>query len=596
MKCDFSGYVTKNNLRCTDGRTILKDAFKHNDGKKVPLFWRHGHDDFDNVLGHMILENREDGVYGYGFFNDSEKGRQAKIRVQHGDIDAMSIWADQLIHDANRGVQYGDIKEVSLVMAGANPAARIDPISLQHEDGSYEELEDEAVIFNGHNIVIDDHDENNLSHEDNKPKEENKKEETIEDVINTLTDKQRRAMEYIIGTIVEGNQNQESDDETDDKLEHSIDEGGDDMYHVFEGAQGQSTENTLSHEDMRNLAVSSFKDIKKYGSLKESFLAHAAEYGIDHIEYLFPDAKNIGNEPDFIKRDTDWVAGVMAETHHTPFSRIKSIHANITADEARARGYVKGKKKVEEVIDLLKRPTDPQTIYKKQKLDRDDIIDITDFDVVRWLKAEMRMMLDEEIARAILVGDGRSPLSDDKINEVHVRPIWTDDDLYTVKVPVNTTGLSTDDAKAKAFIKAAIKARKNYKGSGNPTMYTTEDMLTDMLLIEDNTGRTIYDSVDKLATKLRVSKIVTVPVMEGLTRAARTGVESETGKEYELAALFVNLRDYNVGADKGGAINMFEDFDIDYNQEKYLIETRISGALVKPYSAIAVEFESTAQG
>lgn len=609
MKCDFCGYVTKNNVRCSDGRTILKDAFKHCDGKKVPLFWRHAHDSIDNVLGHMILENREDGVFGYGFFNDSENGKKAKTRVEHGDIDAMSIWADQLVHDNNRGVQYGDIKEVSLVMAGANPEARIDAVSLQHEDGSLTELDDEAVIFNGHNIVIKE-EPAFIKHEDSsksaKKEEEDKKEdkgETVADVIGTLTDKQMKAVKFLIGNVVNDLQNEGEDDEEDNEIKHSA-EGGEEMgYNVFEGTEGQGSNNVLSHEDRKAFLRDVIADAKKNGSLKDAFLAHAATYGIDNIDYLFPDARTVTNEPDFIKRDTDWVADVMANTKHTPFSRIKSVHADITADAARARGYVKGHRKVEEVITLLRRTTTPQTVYKKQKLDRDDVIDITDFDVVRWLRAEMRIMLDEEIARAILVGDGRQPDSDDKISSTNIRDIWTDDDIYTVKVPIlaeSTSGGTTtpisDEARAKAFIRAAIKSRKQYKGSGNPTAYITEDLLTECLLIEDSTGRTIYDTVEKLATKLRVNKIVSVPVMEDQVRAARTGADhsDETGYQFELGAIFVNLKDYNVGADKGGEVNMFDDFDINYNQMLYLIETRCSGALIKPHSAMVFEFKTTA--
>ena len=607
---DFSGYATKNNLRCGDGRTILKDAFKDQDGAKVPLVYQHSHDDIHNVIGHALLENREDGVYCYGFFNDSEDGQAAKERVQHGDITAMSIYANKLIQKGT-AVVHGAIREVSLVLAGANPGALIDNVAIQHSDGSITDIDDEAVIYTGLEFAHsdmrkddddDEEDEKDLDEEeeddtDDEDDEEDKKVkkddelkhaeeggETVGDVFNTLTDKQKNAVYQIIADITGG------DDDNEDEVKHS--EGGEDMkYNAFDSSLVHMDDEgaTLTHDQMDTI----ISDAKKHGSLKDAFLEHAGEYGITDIEYLFPDARTITDTPDFIKREMGWVSIVMGGTHHTPFSRIKSVHADITEDEARARGYIKGKRKIEEVFTLLKRTTEPQTIYKKQKLDRDDVIDITDFNVVAWLKTEMRMMLDEEIARAVLIGDGRNASSDDKIKEDKIRPIWNDDDLYTIKVPVEYEANWTDEDKAKAAIKAVIKARKNYKGSGNPTAFMTEDLLTDMLLIEDGIGHALYESVEKLATKLRVAKIVTVPVMENLTRPGRTDeahAEEESGRTYTLAAVIVNLNDYNVGADKGGAVSMFEDFDIDYNQQKYLIETRCSGALIKPFSAMAVEF------
>ena len=549
-KYDFSGWVTKNNLKCSDGRTIMKDAFKHNDGQKVPLVWNHQHNDPNEVLGYVLLHNQDEGVYGYGTFNDTESGQTAKLLVQHGDVNALSIYANQLKQSMSN-VTHGNIREVSLVLAGANPGAYIDSIIMHGE-----ESEDEAIIYSGEDIEI--------YHADGDDKSgENKEEKEPMDVFDTLTEEQKTAVYAVIAQIMENLENKEG--------------GNKEMKHNVFDNENENQENTLTHDAMNTIIA----DGKRYGSLKESFLAHAQEYGIESIDWLFPEAKTLNNPPEFIKRDTGWVSGVMSSVSHTPFSRIKSAFADITEDEARAKGYMKGKLKKEEVFSLLKRTTTPTTIYKKQKLDRDDVIDITDFDVVSWLKAEMRMMLDEEIARAILVGDGRLASSDDKINESNIRPIWKDEELYTIRTYV-TKG-TTNDETIKAFIRAAIKARKDYKGSGNPVLYTTEDVLTDCLLLEDGMGRPLYESEEKLRTTLRVSKIVTVPVMENLKRT------DETNGEVELMGLIVNLKDYNVGADKGGAINMFDDFDIDYNQQKYLIETRCSGALIRPYSAITIE-------
>ena len=564
MKYDFSGCATKNNLKCSDGRTILKDAFKENDGQKVPLVWNHQHDDPDNVLGHALLENRDEGVYAYCAFNDTESGQQAKKLVEHGDVVSLSIYANKLKQQGGN-VIHGAIREVSLVLAGANPGAFIDAVMSHGEDS-----EGDGIISMMEDISLShgEIDDNTISHaEKNKEDEkmaENSKDMTIQDVINTMTEDQKNAMYYLIGKAIE------ADDEND--------EGGDEnmKHNVFDN-DTENKDDVLSHSDMEAI----FSDAKRYGSLKDSVLAH----GIDQIDYLFPEAETLNKAPEFIKRDTGWVSKVMSGVHHTPFSRIKSMFADITEDDARAKGYIKGKLKKEEVFGLLKRTTTPTTVYKKQKLDRDDVIDITDFDVVAWLKSEMRMMLDEELARAFLVGDGRLSSSDDKINEQNIRPIWKDDDLYTIKSSIEVAADATSDQKAKAFIRAIIKARKNYKGSGEPTLYTTEDMLTDCLLMEDNNGRIIYDSTAKLANMLRVKEIVTVPVMEGLTRTA------DEGKTMALMGIVVNLADYNVGADKGGAVNMFDDFDIDYNAQKYLIETRCSGALIKPFSAIAVELE-----
>jgi len=560
-KFDFSGWATKVNLKCSDGRTIMKDAFKDNDGKSVPLVWNHQHNDPTNVLGHALLQNRDEGVYAYCTFNDSEAGKTGKLLVQHGDVCALSIWANQLKQNFNN-VVHGNIREVSLVLAGANPGAFIDSIIMHGQ-----ESDEEAIIYTGEDIVLshgDDKEDKKV--EETEKKIETGKEETVADVFNTLSEKQKNVVYAIIGQALE--EGEGSDDEEES-------EGGKEMKHnVFDQTE-EKQDDVLSHDAMNTI----ISDGKRFGSLKESFLAHADEYGIKQIDYLFPEVKSLNNPPEFIKRETGWVSTVMNGVHRTPFSRIKSSFADITADEARAKGYIKGNLKKEEVFTLLKRSTTPTTIYKKQKLDRDDIIDITDFDVVTWLKSEMRMMLDEEIARAILIGDGRLSSSDDKINEQNIRPIVNDSELYTVRVSVTVAANATSDDKAKAMIRAAVKARKNYKGSGNPTFFTTEDWLTDALLLEDTMGHRLYKNESDVAAAMRVSNIVTVPVMEG--------AKGPDGGD--LIGIIVNLNDYNVGADKGGAINMFDDFDIDYNQQKYLIETRCSGALTKPYSALVLE-------
>ena len=571
---DFSGWATRNNLKCSDGRTIRKDAFKDNNGQKVPLVWNHQHNEPFNVLGHALLENREEGVYAYCAFNDTEAGQNAKRLVEHGDVSALSIYANQLKQHGG-DVIHGSIREVSLVLAGANPGAFIDSIICHGE-----ESEEEAIIYTGEDISLSHADNEEMKEE--KPMEDTKKmeksekpegEKTVKDVFDTLTEEQKTVVYALIGQALEGK------DEPDDYEDENDEEDNNMKHNVFDQDEMMQG-NALSHSDMEEI----FSDAKRTGSLKESFLAHAVgTYGIDAIDTLFPEPKSMNTPPEFIKRDTNWVAGVINGVHHTPFSRIKSMFANITEDEARAKGYIKGNLKKEEVFTLLKRTTTPTTIYKKQKLDRDDIIDITDFDVVAWIKSEMRMMLDEEIARAILVGDGRLTSDDDHISETNIRPIWKDDDLYTIKTKITVDASATDDDKAKAVIKAAVKSRKNYKGSGNPVLYTTEDFLTNCLLLEDTQGYRLYKSEQDVATAMRVSRIVTVPVMENLSR---TDSESKTRN---LVGIIVNLNDYNVGADKGGAVNMFDDFDIDYNQQKYLMETRCSGALIKPYSAIALE-------
>ena len=622
---DFCGYATKNDLLCTDGRTIRRDAFKECDGVTVPLVWNHRHDDPEMVLGHALLQNRPDGVYMYGKFNDTEKGRTCKKILENKDVKGLSIWANQLKQQAGN-VLHGMIREVSLVLAGANPGAEID-FALSHADGSdgevyayligeeFTELQHGDIEFEEPVVEEIPAEEPVLSHAEEDDKKEEKEEkpeskeeekepekiedakekkepeeksednETVEEVWNTLNDKQKTAVYAIIASL--------SEDDDEDK------KGEDEMKHnVFEN---EAPVNTLSHADVETV----FADAKKMGSLRDAVehhledgvLAHSqvgpddygvvtasgpqtGGYGIYDPDMLFPDYKSLDNTPQWIKRETDWVDDFMGSVKHTPFSRIKTLMADITEDEARALGYIKGNLKKEEFFTLIKRTTDPQTIYKKQKMDRDDIIDITDFDVVAWIKGEMRIMLNEEIARACLIGDGRNPASDDKIQEQHVRPIASDSDLFSVKVAVQG---GTPEEVAKNFIRATIKSRKDYKGSGNPILFTTEDFLSDMLLLEDTLGHPLYANEAALMTKLRVRKIVTVPVMENATVDIKTG---GTTNSRSLMGIIVNPIDYNIGADKGGSINMFDDFDIDYNQQKYLMETRISGALVKAHSAL----------
>lgn len=575
-KYDFSGWATRNDIRCSDGRTIRKGAFAEQDGTTVPLVWNHNHVDADNVLGHAILENRDQGVYAYCFFNDTKQGNNAKELVTHGDICSLSIFANQLKQNGG-DVIHGAIREVSLVLAGANPGAKIENI-MAHGDNS----EEEAIIYN-------DSDEINLAHSEEKEKmEEENKEKTVKDVIDSMTEEQRNVMYALIGEAIESTKN-ESDDDQSNEEENQM------KHNAFEN------ENQTKKEETETLSHSEFMEIvseaKRKGSMKDAFLEHNITeipylaHSITNVGNLFPESKAVSRVPEVVDRDQTWVGNVMASVKHTPFSRIKSFYANITADEARAKGYVKSAKKVEEVITALKRTTDPQTVYKLQKMDRDDIIDITDFDVVAWLKGEMRGKLDEEIARAILIGDGRSSSSADKVDPLRIRPIYQDDTTYTIKRILTRAAKDDDSAFAKAFIKDVVKSRKEYKGSGNPTLYTTEDMLTSMLLIEDTTGRVIYDTIEKLKTALRVRDIVTVPVMENVGRE-----DTQAKKKWNLLGVLVNLNDYNVGADKGGSVNMFDDFDINYNKYEYLIETRCSGALVKPYSAITFEEEISTEG
>ena len=598
-KCDFCGWATRNDIRCSDGRIIRKDAFKHNDGMSVPLVWNHQHNEPYNVLGHALLENRNDGVYAYGFLNDNEAGKTARGMLKNGDIHFMSIYANKLQQSGSGEVLHGDIREVSLVLAGANPGAQIEAVMVHSDDFAEGDQEDLFVVNWGDEI------DNKLAHSDDQ-KDESPKSKTVKDVFDTLTEEQKNVVYAMIGTAMKHSDIQEKEEKKmadGDKTVKDVfdtlteeqktvvyaligaaleqakgekdEEGEEKMKHnVFEG-DAQHPEEVLTHAEMEDI-LREARDGN--ASLRDVVLAH----GITNLDVLFPDPQNVTRTPVFVDRDQGWVKKFMNAVHHTPFSRIRSTSADITADEARAKGWVKTNEgpKTEEAFGLLKRETPPQTVYKKQSIDRDDVIDITDFDVVAWLKTEMRGKLDEELARAMLVGDGRSVSSPDKIKETNIRPIWKDDDFYTIKQVVPT---GADDATtAKNFIGAAVRARKNYKGSGNPTLFCTEDVLTECLLLEDSIGRRLYESEAILATALRVKEIVAVPVMENQTRT----VDSAT---HTLMGIIVNPTDYNVGADRGGAVNMFDDFDIDYNKQKYLIETRCSGALTVPYSAIALE-------
>ncbi len=575
---DFAGYATKNDIQCSDGRVIRHNAFAEQDGQTVPLVWNHDHMAADNVLGHAVLENRDEGVYAYCSLNNTKQGQNARELVCNGDICALSIYANQLKQNGP-DVVHGAIREVSLVLAGANPGAKIDFIMAHSEDSE----ENEGIIYHdadGLEMAHSDTSDNkeNVMLEENKPaaaKEAGDKEKTVQVVIDSMTKEQQDVMYALIGKALEdANGSEEGTTEEDKTVKHN----------AFENENTEKNESQeLSHSEFSAIAA----DAKRKGSMKEAFLEH----GITNVGNLFPEYQSVSRAPEIVDRNQDWVGKVMGSVKHTPFSRVKSFYANITADEARAKGYVKGKQKIEEVITALKRTTDPQTVYKLQKMDRDDVIDITDFDVVAWLKTEMRGKLDEEIARAILIGDGRSASDEDKIDPLHIRPVYGDDAAYTVKRTLTRAEGVDDYAFAKSFIKDVVKSRKDYKGSGNPVLYTTEDMLTNMLLIEDTTGRVIYDTVEKLKTALRVADIVTVPVMEGVNRT-----DASAKKQWNLLGVLVNLADYNVGADKGGSVNMFDDFDIDYNKMKYLIETRCSGALVKPYSAISFEEEVSIAG
>ena len=587
---DFSGWATRSNIKCSDGRTIMNDAFKENNGQKVPLVWNHQHDDPSEVLGHALLENRSDGVYAYCKFNNTESGQNAKALVQNGDVDKLSIYANKLKTVANN-VIHGCIREVSLVLAGANPGAYIDSV-IVHGEGS--EIEEEGVIYTSENIDVIEHADSSddkeskkdekeetvkMENKDPEKKEEQKKDKTVQEVFDTLNEEQKDAVYAIVGQAVEDakKENSSEDEENNDEEGES-----EDMKHnVFDKDDNQEV---LMHSEMINEAI---RDAKKYGSMKESFLAHAEANNMENYEILFPDATELYKEPRVIEEDRSWVAKVMNKVHHTPFSRVKTTFGRMSETEARAKGYIKGNLKTDIKMSFLNRVTTPTTVYIKNDIDRDDVIDITDFDIVAWQKREMRKNLDKELALAMLLGDGRNVSDPNKINEQNIRPVIKDNEMYTIQYTV-TDGVdynnannshSENDSVTKGVIRAAIKSRKQYKGSGRPTFYTTEDLLTDMLLIEDQNGRLIYDSIQKLCTALRVDEIVTIPEMEG-----------EAYKD--IYGIIVNMADYTAGADKGGSVNMFDDFDIDYNQMKYLMETRMSGALTVPYSAIVLKKEA----
>ena len=595
MDYDFSGWATRNNIECSDGRTIMKDAFKSNDGQKVPLVWNHQNDDPNEVLGHALLENRDDGVYAYCKFNDTESGKTARSLVLNGDVDKLSIYANKLKSNKNM-VTHGCIREVSLVLAGANPGAYIDSVITHSEDG---EEEEEGMIYTDEPIDVVEHsDEGSDSGkssesdgesqneggkkimEDDTKKKPEEGEKTVQEVFDTLTDEQKDVVYAIIGQAVEDAQEGAEDDEEG--------EDDEDMKHNVFDNDNENKDEVLMHSEFVKEAIA---DAKRFGSMRESFIAHAEEAGIEWGEDndftpLFPDAHNIDREPRVIEKDNSWVAKVMAKVKHSPFSRVKTTFGRMSEETARAKGYIKGTKKVNIAMAFLNRVTTPTTVYIKNDIDRDDVVDITDFDIVAWQKREMRKQLDKELALAMLLGDGRDVSDAHKINEQNIRPVLTDNDMYTIKYTV-TDGVdynnegnshSENDSIAKGIIRAAIKSRKDYKGSGKPTFYTTEDVLTDLLLIEDQNGRIIYDSIDKLATALRVDEIVTIPEMESYD---------------DIYGIIVNLNDYTAGADKGGSINMFDDFDIDYNQMKYLMETRMSGALTVPYSAIVLKKEAS---
>lgn len=695
---DFSGWATKNDILCDDGRTIRKDAFKGCDGMTVPLVYNHGgRSNPKEIIGHGLLENRDAGVYIYGKLNNTEYGQIVKELIRDGDIRSLSIFANKVKQKAG-DVIHGVIREVSVVLSGANPGALIDFVVEHSSDGEKETIDsfyywiDEAdcEFKHGSDVEIpreesDDY-EDDIEHAGDKESDETSegakdtkddkapKRKTVQEILDSLTDEQQAAVLALLEGLMDDDDDDDeeskkpvkhSGDKDDDKEDDDYDVDSNDFENVLDsltdeqkGAVALLIEQVLSdkssvtkkkdsgkdskeepdeddeesdnkkkgetemkhnvfegensntvHGDIRGLFNAAIGDLKRYGSLKDAVFAHASDfgyddientiahdgteeahvpatYGIDYVDYLFPDAQTLTPVPRFIQRDNGWVDKFMNATHKSPFSRVKSVFANITADEARAKGYVKGKRKVDEVFTLLKRTTDPQTIYKKQRMDKDDINDITSFDVVVWMKQEMQLMLREETARAALIGDGRSASSDDKISELHIRPIYTDDDLYSIKGVISLPASATEDDRAKAFIRKAIQMRKDYKGSGNPTLFTTADTLTSMLLLEDGLGRALYATEAELATKLRVKEIIEVPVMENLSR-------SVNGATHTLAGIIVNPADYNFGADKGGQTSFFEDFDIDYNQQKYLLETRLSGALTVPYSAIVLEYTTT---
>lgn len=609
---DFAGYVTRNNVRCTDGTVIRPGCFSDMNGKTVPLVWNHQHNDHDQILGHAQLEERPDGIYCYAYCNNTPAGQNAVECVKHGDINAFSIWANNLKRNAN-DILHGVIREISLVLAGADQTAVIDTIAhsdMDYDDilHAFEEGEGEAQIsfLGGYAEMVahaDEEDENNTNQANqeekpmpttNAPEQGAGGDKTVADVLKTFDPDQKKVLTFLIGKAIEDAKGGSNDDEEDntDEEEAAV------KHNVFDAGYPAGTQEFLSHDELKQL----LKDSKSCGSMREAYRENVdagyiqhdgtagTDYGIGNVDYLFPDARTINTQPDFITRNMDWVDVVLNGIHKTPFSRVKSMHADITEDEARAKGYIKGKLKKEEVFTLLKRTTEPQTIYKKQKMDKDDIDDITDFSVIAWLKAEMQVMMREEVARAILIGDGRSSDSDDKVKEDHIRPIVSDADLYTIKYAVEVDASATEEEKAKALLQAQLKARKLYKGSGNPVFFTTEDNLTNALLLENSIGERLYKTEAEVATAMRVSKIHTVEPMEGLK--VKISESGGTTNEYEVAGIDINLSDYNVGTNGGSKTDFFDDFDLDYNQYKYLYETRMSGAMIKPYSAITFYYKT----
>ena len=618
---DFSGYVTRNDLKCGDGRTIRKNAFKDCDGQTVPLVWQHVHKEFGNVLGHVLLENRDDGVYGYGCFNDTPEGRTAKEYVKHGDIKSLSIFANKLVHNGG-DVIHGLIREVSLVLAGANPGAYIDNINICHSDGSETTIDDEAIIYSGYEIEHGEKDEEvtksdeseeskedeseetedeeteEMAHEDSKDKEEtnmpeeNKNGKTVQDVIDSMSEEQKNVLYFLVGSALEGEGEAKHDDFGDDDMKRN----------VFD-RDGDYGQDTLSHDEMSAIIAEAAENKEK---LSETFLAH----GIANIDYLFPEAHLLDKKPQIINDDQAWVSTVMNGVHKSPFSRLKTMAADITIEEARAVGYIKGNKKVEEQFGLLKREVGPQTVTKLQKFDRDDLLDITDIDTVAWVKSEMDIKMNEEIARAVLVGDGRQNSNPNKIKEDKIIPIYKDvspltgydtqigghnvsSATFAIRKTIEVPKGSTAADKAEMLIDESVRARVDYKGSGSPTLFIGPAALAEMLLIKDSMGRRIYDSETALATAMRVKNIVDVPILDEISRIEDEGEASE--KTYNLAGIIVNLSDYTLGLDKGGQKTMFEDFDIDYNKQAYLLETRLSGMLTKPYSAIILEYTAATE-
>ena len=633
MTYDFSGYATKNDLRCGDGRIIRKGAFSDNNNTRVPLVWQHLHNDPENVLGHADLEERDDGVYAYCTFNNTPSGQNAKELVQHGDITSMSIHANKLIQRGS-DVIHGMIREVSLVIAGANPGALIDPLSIAHSDGTYTDIEDEAIIYTDDEFILhsdeDDDNDDDVDKDDSKvAKDDNSNsEETIQDILNTMNEKQRKVVEYLVGQALSQGQSggeakhSDSDSDSDETISDVLDSMNSKQRKVVEFLVGSAIiENggSVEHDDMEDdmkhnafedqydglddgYAELSHDEIKSIitearnsssGSLKNAFLEHS----IENLEVLYPEAKLVGKNPELVSRNMEWVDKVWGALRKTPFARVRSVAANITEYEARARGYIKGNQKIEEVLNLFSRSTTPQTVYKLQKLDRDDVVDITDLDIVAWMKQEMRLMLNEEIVRAVLVGDDRPSSDPSYIDPEHIRPIYKDNDVYTIHETVNIPAAATFNQIADAIIETSVLSRKNYMGSGQPTMYASTDIITRMLLSKDTLGHRMYRSEAELAAALRVKEIVEIPIFDGVTRVAQVTTEEggrtiTTNEDRKLLAIIVNLNDYSLGADKGGAVNLFDNFDLNFNKYEYLIETRCSGALIRPYSAIAIETTS----